>query len=159
MQVSSDGELVYGFAPDFRSRLRSRSLLIAATPLLRRAAGVLSYLTRVVFGTALIASVVLVWLAITVLLSSRGDDRDDRRRGHGGVGLFINPVDLFWYWDPYYYRYGNRTGVLRGVRGGERVGACAAGMGWCVELVMYVRGPPVDTWSWWSWPVGGLPTR
>ncbi|EFJ41494.1 hypothetical protein VOLCADRAFT_98565 [Volvox carteri f. nagariensis] len=105
LKVSSEGAVVYGFAPDFQSRLRNRSVLIAAAPLLRRTVGVLSYLVRVAFGTALIASVALVWLAIAVLLSSRNDDRDNRRRGGGGgVTFFMDPVDLFLYWDPYYER-------------------------------------------------------
>lgn len=39
---------------------------------------VLGYAARVAFGTALFASVALVWLAVVVLLTS-SRDRDDRR--------------------------------------------------------------------------------
>ena len=86
-QVSASGDLVYAFAPDFRSRLRSRSLLVSTLlPLGRRLGGALSYLARVAFGTALVASVVVVWLAVMALLRGRGDDRDDRGYRGGGFG-------------------------------------------------------------------------
>ncbi|PNW80988.1 hypothetical protein CHLRE_07g338350v5 [Chlamydomonas reinhardtii] len=112
LQVSASGDLVYAFAPDFRSRLRSRSLLVSTLlPLGRRLGGALSYLARVAFGTALVASVVVVWLAVMALLRGRGDDRDDRGYRGGGFGggyysgrMFMDVTDLFLYWDPYYYQ-------------------------------------------------------
>ena len=73
----------------------------------------LEYLLRVAFGTALIASVMLVFLAITVLMSSassRDDNRGGGRSGGGGGGGFFGPrvyfnlTDLLWYWDPFWYR-------------------------------------------------------
>ncbi|KAG2434871.1 hypothetical protein HYH02_012071 [Chlamydomonas schloesseri] len=115
LQVSAAGDLVYAFAPDFRGRLRNRSFVVGTLlPLGRRLGGALSYLSRVAFGTALIASVVVVWLAVMALLRGRGDDRDDRggggyRGGYGGGGyysgrMFMDVTDLFLYWDPYYYQ-------------------------------------------------------
>ncbi|KAG2434769.1 hypothetical protein HXX76_007654 [Chlamydomonas incerta] len=112
LQVSSAGDLVYAFAPDFRGRLRSRSFVVGTLlPLGRRLGGALSYLARVSFGTALVASVVVVWLAVMALLRGRGDDRDDRGYRGGGYGggyysgrMFMNAADLFLYWDPYYYQ-------------------------------------------------------
>ncbi|GLI67327.1 hypothetical protein VaNZ11_011515 [Volvox africanus] len=110
LKVSSEGDVVYGFAPDFQNRLRNRSLLITALPQIRRVVGVLSYLTRIAFGTALFASIALVWLAIAALLSGRSnDDRDNRRHsGYGGAGgritFYVDPFDLFRFWDPYYGR-------------------------------------------------------
>ncbi|GFR50351.1 hypothetical protein Agub_g12560 [Astrephomene gubernaculifera] len=111
LQVSSEGEVVYGFAADFRTQLRNRSVQLRAAPLLRRAAAVVGYLTRVAFGTALVASVVVVWLAVLLLLSNAGrsDDREDRGRGgmrwHGGGGvrMFVDLTDLLFYMDPNYY--------------------------------------------------------
>lgn len=111
LEVSSEGDVVYAFKPGFRGALRSKSLLQRGRRILNRASGAASYLARISFGTALIASVVLVWLALLVLLSGR--DRDDRRSGSsgggyygggGGINLFMNVTDLFFYWDPYYYR-------------------------------------------------------
>ncbi|GIL82862.1 hypothetical protein Vretifemale_11774 [Volvox reticuliferus] len=113
LKVSAEGDVVYGFAPDFQSRLRSRSLVIAALPQIRRIVGVLSYLARIAFGTALFSSIALVWLAIAALLSGRSnDDRDNRRHssygggggGGGGIAFYVDPFELFRFWDPYYGR-------------------------------------------------------
>ena len=41
-------------------------------------AGAANYLSRVAFGTALVTSVAVVWLAIIAILSSSNSDRDDR---------------------------------------------------------------------------------
>ena len=66
------------------------------------------YITRVSFGTALIASLVIVYLAIIAIL--RGSNSDDRERSYGGGGFYspgffyFSPFDLFWFYDPYYYQ-------------------------------------------------------
>ncbi|GIL54988.1 hypothetical protein Vafri_10646 [Volvox africanus] len=110
LKVSAEGDVVYGFGPDFQNRLRNRSLLINVLPQIRRVVGVLSYLTRIAFGTALFASIALIWLAIAALLSGRNnDDRDNRRHsgyggGGGGIAFYVDPFDLFRFWDPYYGR-------------------------------------------------------
>ncbi len=110
LEVSSGGEVVYAFDRAFRSRITSRSWMRRLAPLGRKLRDAGAYLVRVAFGTALVASVVLVWLAVTALLSS-GRDSDDRRRGGegfygGGPRVWINPMDFFIYWDPYYYTCG-----------------------------------------------------
>lgn len=74
---------------------------------------------------ALIASVVVVWLAVMALLrsNSRDDDRGDRGGGGYGyyssgprVGMFMDMTDLLYFWDPYYYRCAGRRGLpARGV--------------------------------------------
>jgi hypothetical protein len=45
-----------------------------------------------------------VFTAITLLLSGKSDERDNGRRGGGGVGLRVNPFSFFdfYFWDPYY---------------------------------------------------------
>ncbi len=77
---------------------------------------------------ALIASVVVVWLAVMALL--RSNSRDDDRGGRGGggygyyssgprVGVFMDVTDLLYFWDPYYYRWaGRRRGAGEGRRAG-----------------------------------------
>ncbi|KAL8260449.1 hypothetical protein R6Q59_028402 [Mikania micrantha] len=66
------------------------------------------YLIRVTFGTALIASIVIVYTTIiAILTSSSEEDNRGRRRGRSfdsGFSFYLSPTDLFWYWDPYYYR-------------------------------------------------------
>ncbi len=43
-----------------------------------QAVGAVNYLTRIAFGTALVTSVAVVWLAIIAILSSANNDRDNR---------------------------------------------------------------------------------
>lgn len=61
----------------------------------------LEYLVRVAFGTALIASVCAVYIAIAAIASG-SSDRDDRQRGGGGYysgpRVFFDLTDLLWYW-------------------------------------------------------------
>ena len=66
-------------------------------PLVKKTGEVAAYLLRVVFGTSLIASVVLAWMCIAAIQSSSRDDRDrgsSQRMGRGVVDL----TDLLWYW-------------------------------------------------------------
>ncbi|GJP33264.1 hypothetical protein CLOM_g17814 [Closterium sp. NIES-68] len=69
------------------------------------------YAMRVSFGTALVASVVVVYTSIFLLMTSAQGDSDERRgRGRGhyhhyrGPTFFFNVADLLWYWDPGYHR-------------------------------------------------------
>lgn len=109
LEVSDQGDLLYVFPKDYRSRLAAKSFRIKAEPLFEKAKAAGEYLIRVSFGTALIASIVIVYTTIIALLTSSRSDEDSRgRRGSrsydSGVTFYFNPVDLFWYWDPYYYR-------------------------------------------------------
>ena len=112
LEVSNDGEVVYAFERGFRAALRSKSWLQRLRPLGKKAFAVGAYLVRVAFGSALVASVMLVWLAIAALASSSRDDRRGERGGYGygygggyGGGIWIDPFDLFLWADP---RYGRR---------------------------------------------------
>ncbi|KAK9153672.1 hypothetical protein Sjap_001152 [Stephania japonica] len=80
LEVSDEGDVLYVFPRDYRSKLASKSFRMRIEPFLEKSKGAAEYLIRVTFGTALIASIVLVYTTIIVLLSSRR------------------------YWDPYYYR-------------------------------------------------------
>ena len=45
--------------------------------------------------------------AIFVLLNSKSDNDERRSSSSGGgirMGMYYNPFDMFWYWDPYYYQ-------------------------------------------------------
>ncbi|KAK9853908.1 hypothetical protein WJX84_006746 [Apatococcus fuscideae] len=132
LQVSEEGDILYVLPPDFKARLRNRSLKLRLEPALQKARAAAAYLTRVSFGTALIASVTLVWVAILAIQS--GSSRDDNRRGGGGgqyyggsyggarSGVDFNLSDILWYWDPWYYRrhqsrlqQGHRPGFLEAI--------------------------------------------
>ncbi|KAL4440143.1 hypothetical protein ABPG75_003144 [Micractinium tetrahymenae] len=114
LQVAEDGEIVWVFPRGFQDTIRSKSLLLRLEPAAKTIKAGAEYLLRVAFGTALIASVAAVFLAITVVATSgSGDNRDDRRRGGGGGGyvytggprFYFDLTDLLWYWDPWYYRH------------------------------------------------------
>ncbi|GAB4815091.1 hypothetical protein N2152v2_002137 [Parachlorella kessleri] len=120
LQVSSEGEILYAFQPGFQQGLQGRSLLRRIEPAAAAAAKAVGYLARVAFGTALIASVATVYLAIMVAMSSGRDDSNNRGGrqqyygGGGGARLYFNLSDLLWYWDPFYYRHRRQRVVTQG---------------------------------------------
>ncbi|XP_020586602.1 uncharacterized protein At5g03900, chloroplastic-like [Phalaenopsis equestris] len=108
LEVSDEGDVLYVFPKDYRSKLAAKSFQMKLEPLLDKLKGAGEYIIRVSFGTALIMSIVLVYTTIIALVSSRSDDDNRGRRGgrsyDSGVTIFFSPSDLFWYWDPYYYK-------------------------------------------------------
>nr|XP_043609838.1 uncharacterized protein At5g03900, chloroplastic-like [Erigeron canadensis] len=108
LEVSDEGDVLYVFPKDYRSKLAAKSFRIKAEPVIEKAKSGAEYLIRVSFGTALIASIVIVYTTIIAILSSSSEeDNRGRRRGRSfdsGFSFYMNPADLFWYWDPYYYR-------------------------------------------------------
>ncbi|CAO2039071.1 unnamed protein product [Urochloa humidicola] len=104
LEVSEDGEVLYVFPKDYRTKLAGKSFRMRVEPLVDKAKEVGAYLIRVSFGTALIASIVLVYTTIIAILSSSSDEdsRGRRRRSYGST-IFI-PTDMFWYLDADYYR-------------------------------------------------------
>ncbi len=78
-QVTSDGEVVYQFRKDFNAVITRRSLALRMEPTIRKVAAALGFAVRFSFGSALLASVAVVWLAIAALmLSARDDNRSSR---------------------------------------------------------------------------------
>ncbi|KAE8661151.1 Iron-sulfur cluster biosynthesis family protein isoform 3 [Hibiscus syriacus] len=107
LEVSDEGDVLYVFPKDYRAKLAAKSFRIKFEPWVDKAKAALEYLVRVSFGTALIASIVLVYTTIIALISSRSDEDNRGRRGRSydtGFTFYLSPTDLFWYWDPYYYR-------------------------------------------------------
>lgn len=111
LEVSDAGDILYVLPSNFKQVIAGKSWLLRAEPFLQKVRDASAYLVRVTFGTALITSVVLVWLTILAILSSSNRD-DDRRRNNnsygygGGMGprIWFSPLDIFWYWDPYFMR-------------------------------------------------------
>ncbi|XP_022982906.1 uncharacterized protein At5g03900, chloroplastic-like [Cucurbita maxima] len=107
LEVSDEGDVLYVFPKDYRSKLAAKSFWIKFEPLIEKSKAAAEYLVRVSFGTALIASIVLVYTTIIALISSRSEEDNRGRRGRSydsGFTFYFSPTDLFWYWDPYYYR-------------------------------------------------------
>lgn len=115
LEVSEEGDVLYVFPRDYRAKLAAKSFRMRFEPVLEKSKAVAEYLIRVSFGTALLASIVIVYTAIIAILSGRSEEDNRGRRGRSydpglgrsfdpGFNIFISPSDLFWYWDPYYYR-------------------------------------------------------
>ncbi|OIW01024.1 hypothetical protein TanjilG_14207 [Lupinus angustifolius] len=109
LEVSVEGDILYVFPKDYRLKLNTKSFRIKAEPFVEKTKAAVEYLIRVSFGTALIASIVIVYTTIIALITSSRSEEDNRGRRGGrsydsGFNFYFNPLDLFWYWDPYYYR-------------------------------------------------------
>ncbi|KAL8526366.1 hypothetical protein ACS0TY_015545 [Phlomoides rotata] len=107
LEVSDEGDVLYVFPNDYRVKLAAKSFKIKIEPLLEKGKMAAEYIVRVSFGTALIASIVLVYTTIIAIASSSRDSDDRGRRGRSynpGFSFYLSPTDLFWYWDPNYYR-------------------------------------------------------
>jgi len=125
LEVSSDGDILYEFPQNVRAALSSSSRARRVREFIQKLAPVISYIARVSFGIALVASVVIVFSAIAVISSSSSRDNENRERRsyNGGSVMYVGPrysffgpswYDLFWY-DPY-YSYRRARAVERGER-------------------------------------------
>lgn len=108
LEVSDEGDVLYVFPKDYRTKLAARSFRMKIEPVFDKLKVASEYVIRVSFGTALVVSILLVYTAILALLSSKSDEDDrGRRRGRSfspDLTYFFRPSDIFWYWDPFYYR-------------------------------------------------------
>jgi hypothetical protein len=79
-QVSDAGDVLYVLPQNFKAIIQGRSVLLKLEPALARAKAAAGYVVRVSFGSALVASIVLVSLTIiAILTAASSSDRDDRR--------------------------------------------------------------------------------
>jgi len=124
LEVSSDGEIVYSFSNDFRSRLRQESSAQKVRELYGQIKPILDYLIRISFGSLLFLSLFVVFSSIIMISSSSSsndDDRRERRSGGGfsggmGMGNWFGPSPFdFFYYRPYYgYYYDDYYGRSQG---------------------------------------------
>ncbi|GLT72964.1 hypothetical protein SLA2020_448550 [Shorea laevis] len=110
LEVSDEGDVLYVFPKDYRVKLAAKSFRFKIEPVIEKTKATAEYLVRVSFGTALVASIILVYTTIIAVLASGSRSEEDSRGRRGGRAydsgftFYINPLDLFWYWDPYYYK-------------------------------------------------------
>ncbi|KAL6899831.1 hypothetical protein ACP4OV_006489 [Aristida adscensionis] len=95
LEVSEEGEVLYVFPKDYRAKLAGKSFRMRVEPLVEKTKEVGAYLVRVSFGTALIASIVLVYTTIIAILTSSSDEDNRGRRRRSYDSTFIIPTDLF----------------------------------------------------------------
>jgi len=92
LQVAESGDVVYLFPRNFRAILRSKSLQLRLQELWQRIWNVLFYIIRISFGILLIASLVIIAVAITALFvvySSQQRDDGGGRSDRGGSNIVI----------------------------------------------------------------------
>ena len=111
LQVSESGDIVYSFPQNFRAILRNKYWQLRWQQWWEKVWRVLFYIIRISFGIMLIASIILISVAIiAIVIVSSGDRDNDNNRGGsygGGGGMFlprfwIGP-DIFWLFQPNYY--------------------------------------------------------
>ena len=127
LQVSSSGEVVYSLPSGFRASLRAKSAVLRLAPAFDAFAAASGAAVRVAFGAALIASVALVWAALTAAALAADDGRDNRGRGRGlPISFYFSPADIFWYFDPAPYRRENARGRFGSENNGGKMSFLAA---------------------------------
>ena len=123
LQVAESGDIAYLFPNNFRDILRNKFLRLQLQEWWQKIWRLLFYLIRISFGIVLVASILLIFVAITILLSN-SDSNNGGGGGEGGGGggrgggFFFFPYfwnDLLWifYWnhdEPYYQQRSRLTG-------------------------------------------------
>ncbi len=120
LQVAESGDIAYLFPKNFSDVLRNKFLRLQLQEWWQKIWRVLFYLIRISFGLVLVASLLLIFVAIAILLSSGSDNNNGGGGGGGdrGGGFFFFPYfsnDLIWlfYWnhdDSYYQRRSRLAG-------------------------------------------------
>ncbi len=112
LQVAETGEIVYLFPKNFRSILNNKFLRLRLKEWWEKIWKVLFYLIRISFGIILIASIVLIFVAIAAIMIAASASRDDDSGSHdsGGGGMIFMPrfwfgPDIWWF---FYPDYGDR---------------------------------------------------
>ncbi|MEG4942116.1 hypothetical protein [Microcoleus sp. F4-D5] len=119
LQVAESGDIAYVFPKNFRDILRNKFLRLQLQEWWQKIWRVLFYLIRISFGIVLVASILLIFVAIALLLSSNSDNDGGGDSGGNdrGGGFFFFPYfwnDLLWifYWnhdEPYYQQRSRLT--------------------------------------------------
>ncbi|HEY9617426.1 MAG TPA: hypothetical protein V6C64_11325 [Microcoleaceae cyanobacterium] len=114
LQVAESGEIAYLFPQDFRNVLRNKYFRLQLQEWWQKIWKVLFYLIRISFGILLIASILLIFVAIFIIMmaASSSRDGDSNDSGDSSIGMpnvWISP-DFFWIFTPDYYdrRYEDR---------------------------------------------------
>ena len=122
LQVAESGDIAYLFPKNFRDILRNKFLRLQLQEWWQKIWRILFYLIRISFAIVLVASILLIFVAITILLSN-SDSNNGGGGGEGGGGggrgggFFFFPYfwnDLVWifYWnhdEPYYQQRSRLT--------------------------------------------------
>ena len=81
LQVAESGDIAYLFPKNFRDILRNKFLRLQLQEWWQKIWRILFYLIRISFGIVLVASILLIFVAITLLLSSSDSNNTSLRLG------------------------------------------------------------------------------
>ncbi|XZN90841.1 MAG: hypothetical protein ACM65M_25075 [Microcoleus sp.] len=119
LQVAESGDIAYLFPKNFQDILRNKFLRLQLQEWWQKIWRILFYLIRISFGIVLVASLILIFVAIAILLSSLSDNNnggggsgDDRGGGFFFFPYFSNDLIWLFYWnqdEPYYQRRSRLT--------------------------------------------------
>ena len=111
LQVAESGDIIYLFPDNFRTILRNKYWKLQLKETWEKIWKVLFYIIRISFGIVLVASIILMLIAITVIIIGLNSSRDGNSNNSGsrggsyrGGGFFFFPNfgDLFWIFYPNY---------------------------------------------------------
>ncbi|MBF2025381.1 MAG: hypothetical protein IGS48_01260 [Oscillatoriales cyanobacterium C42_A2020_001] len=105
LQVAESGDVVYLFPQEFRSILRNKYFRLQLKEWWEKVWRVLFYIIRISFGIVLIASILLIFLAIFAIMIASTASRDGDSDSGGSVSMpnvWFGP-DFFWIFYPNYY--------------------------------------------------------
>ncbi|MEG3974431.1 hypothetical protein QT970_07385 [Microcoleus sp. herbarium8] len=126
LQVAESGDIAYLFPNNFRDILRNKFFRLQLQEWWQKIWRILFYLIRISFGIVLVASILLIFVAITILISSllSSSDSNNGGGGDGGGGgdsgggfsffpYFWNELPWIFYWnhnEPYYQQQSRLSG-------------------------------------------------
>jgi hypothetical protein len=92
LQVTNDGDIIYLFpkGQSVRNTLRSQSAALKMREFTNTLAGVLSYVFRISFGLALIASIAIIFTSLATVSSSSNSSSNDRERKSSNMPLMFD---------------------------------------------------------------------
>ena len=101
LQVADSGEIVFQFPKNYRTVLRNKYWRLRLKETWEKIWKVLFYIIRISFGIVLVASIILMMIAIAAILIAvnSGKDSNDSRDNVGGVFFFF-PTVFFWFFIP-----------------------------------------------------------
>lgn len=114
LQVAESGEIVYLFSKNFKAILRNKFLRLQLQEWWQKIWRILFYLIRISFGIVLLASIVLIFVTIFVIITAMNKDGDSNggshhsdSNSHSGGGMIFMPhfwigPDWFWVFSPDY---------------------------------------------------------
>lgn len=109
LQVADSGDVVYLFPKNFQGILRNKYWRLRWQKTWSKVWRVLFYLIRISFGIILVASILLMAVAIIAILIAMNASNDEREdsgsRNYGGGGFFMPHFwmgDMFWWFNPGY---------------------------------------------------------